>query len=57
MLKKLEDEMINKNRSGLIEFRIFLTRGWSNKDASKIIDNDEKTHDIFTGLKVKYLFI
>jgi hypothetical protein len=56
MLKKLEDEMINKNRSDLIEFRLFLTRGWSNKDASKIIDNDVKTHDLFTGLRVAIIF-
>ena len=46
--------MKNKNRADLVlEYKIYLTRGWSLKEAKEIVNNDSETYDLFTGLNQK----
>ena len=54
LLQTLELEMKNKNRADLVlEYKIYLTRGWSLKEAKEIVNNDSETYDLFTGLNQK----
>jgi predicted ferric reductase len=54
LLQTLELEMKNKNRADLVlEYKIYLTRGWSLNEAKHIVSNDCETYDLFTGLSQK----
>ena len=55
MLKNLEDELdaSGQNLNNLLEYKIYLTRGWSLREAKQIAVNENDTFDLFTGLKAK----
>lgn len=53
LLQNLENEMKNKNMQDLLEYKIYLTRGWSLREAKQIASNNEDKHDFFTGLEQK----
>jgi len=53
LLKNLETEMSNKNQNDLLEYKIYLTKGWSLKEAREIAENNVDMYDLFTGLHQK----
>lgn len=53
LLHSLEEKMRNKEMQDLLEYKIYLTRGWSLKEAKQIAYNNEDAFDLFTGLKQK----
>jgi predicted ferric reductase len=53
LLKNLEIEMSNKNQIDLLEYKIYLTKGWSLKEAREIAENNVSKYDLFTGLRQK----
>ena len=53
LLKSLEIQMIKKNMSHFLEYKLYLTRGWSNREAKQIARNHNETYDLFTGLEQK----
>lgn len=53
MLKNLEEKMREEGREDVIEYKIYLTRGWSLKEAKKIAVNHADDYDLFTGLEQK----
>jgi hypothetical protein len=53
LLQQLEIEMRNANKQDLLEYKIYLTRGWSLREAKQIALNERDSYDLFTGLKQK----
>jgi len=53
MLKHLESQLEQINRKDLIEYDIYLTRGWSSKQAKAIFVNEGEKQDAITGLEQK----
>lgn len=53
LLQDLEREMKTKQRNDLLEYKLYLTRGWSLKEAKQIAVNHEDKYDLFTGLEQK----
>ena len=53
MLRALEEKMREEGREDVIEYKIYLTRGWSLKEAKKIAGNHDDDYDLFTGLEQK----
>ena len=53
LLQELEIEMRNKNKEDFLEYKLYLTRGWSLREAKQIAINHSDQHDLFTGLKQK----
>jgi hypothetical protein len=53
LLQQLEIEMRNANKEDLLEYKIYLTRGWSVREAKQIALNERDSYDLFTGLKQK----
>ena len=45
--------MKRKNEQSLLEYKIYLTRGWSLKEAKQIAVNHSDAYDLFTGLEQK----
>ena len=41
------------SRKDLLEFKLYLTRGWSLKEARQIAGNHSEANDLFTGLQQK----
>jgi len=56
MLSHLESQLAEIGRSDLIEYHIYLTRGWNAKQANAIIVNDEDQHDAVSGLGQKTFY-
>lgn len=55
LLYDLEKKMKRKtdNSEQLLEYKIYLTKGWSMKEAKQITLNNEDDRDLFTGLEQK----
>lgn len=53
LLQDLESQMISKNREGLLEYKLYLTRGWDLREARQIAFNHSDEYDLFTGLRQK----
>ena len=53
LLQELEIEMKNKSKEDLLEYKLYLTRGWSLKEAKRIANNHDDKYDLFTGLEQK----
>ena len=53
LLQDLEKEMIEKSEFDLLEYKLYVTRGWSFKDAKNIAKNHADNTDLFTGLRQK----
>ncbi|XP_078486221.1 LOW QUALITY PROTEIN: putative NADPH oxidase 2 [Ciona intestinalis] len=53
LLKYLERQLTEIGRQDLIEYHIYLTRGWDHKQAKAIYAHEEDTHDVITGLEQK----
>ena len=53
LLKDLELEMKTINKQDLLEYKLYLTRGWNLKEAKQIATNDADPYDLFTGLEAK----
>ncbi len=53
LLQELEIEMKKKHKEDLLEYKLYLTRGWSLKEAKQIAVNHSDQFDLFTGLKQK----
>lgn len=51
LLQNLETKWNSESQS--LDYNIYLTRGWSLKEARQIAINDSESHDLFTGLKQK----
>jgi NADPH oxidase len=43
----------NENARSFLDINIYLTRGWSLREAKQIAVNDEQAYDLFTGLRQK----
>ena len=53
-LKNLENELNErKDLENILEYKIYLTKGWTLRDAEQIVANANDTYDLFTGLKQK----
>ena len=37
----------------MLDYKIYLTKGWSLREAKRIASNQEETYDLFTGLQQK----
>lgn len=53
LLYDLEHKMKRKTEKSLLEYKIYLTRGWSLKEAKQIAINHVDDYDLFTGLEQK----
>lgn len=53
LLQDLEQRMKSSNRPDLLDYKIYLTRGWSLKQAKEIAINNDQEYDLFTGLSQK----
>jgi NADPH oxidase len=53
LLQDLEKEMIEKADHSLLEYKLYVTRGWSSAEAKQIAINHNETIDLFTGLRQK----
>lgn len=53
MLKHLENQLVETGQQDLIEYNIYLTRGWSAKQAKAIFVHEEDERDVITGLEQK----
>ncbi len=53
LLYDLEQKMKRKADMTLLEYRLYLTRGWTLKEAKQIAANDGDEKDLFTGLEQK----
>lgn len=56
MLKHLENQLVENGKQDLIEYNIYLTRGWSASQAKTIFVHDEDNVDVITGLEQKTMF-
>ena len=45
--------MMNNAENDLLEYKLYVTRGWSLKEAKQIAINHNEDIDLFTGLKQK----
>jgi predicted ferric reductase len=50
LLQDLERKSLMQN---FLEYKIYLTRGWSLRDARQIAINNQESHDLYTGLQQK----
>ncbi|RNA12749.1 Cytochrome b-245 heavy chain [Brachionus plicatilis] len=53
LLQDLENRIKLSDFSDLLDYKIYLTRGWSLKQAKEIAINNRQEHDLFTGLSQK----
>lgn len=53
LLNDLEQKMKRKTERNLLEYKLYLTRGWSLREAKQIAVNHEDDYDLFTGLEQK----
>ncbi|CAK8682628.1 unnamed protein product [Clavelina lepadiformis] len=53
MLTHLEQQLIETGQQNLIEYNIYLTRGWDAKQAKTIMVHEEDERDVITGLEQK----
>lgn len=53
MLKNLENELDSSQYNDLLEYKIYLTKGWSLREARQIAENQSELYDLFTGLQQK----
>ncbi|XP_033102210.1 cytochrome b-245 heavy chain-like [Anneissia japonica] len=53
LLENLETEMADQGRSDFLNYNIYLTRGWSSKQAKNIYLQEEENTDAITGLRQK----
>lgn len=53
MLIHLENQLTELGKLGLIEYNIYLTRGWSANQAKAIFVHEEDDRDVITGLEAK----
>lgn len=53
LLKDLEKKLRENGKEDAIEYKIYLTRGWSLKEAKNIAINHDDDYDLFTGLEQK----
>ncbi len=44
--------MMSKLKTGLLDYNLYLTRGWSDKDVKNITENLRHSRDLYTGLRV-----
>ncbi len=56
LLKDLEQDMNTANRPDLLEYKIYLTKGWSLNEARQIAKNEDDIYDLFTGLQQKTFY-
>nr|CAB3235208.1 predicted NADPH oxidase 2 [Phallusia mammillata] len=56
MLSHLEQQLSEIGRQDLIEYNIYLTRGWDAKQAKAIAAHEEDERDVITGLEQKTHF-
>jgi hypothetical protein len=49
MLQELEQKLIDKNMSHLVDYNIFVTR-WEERDIQKIIENDREQRDLYLNI-------
>lgn len=56
MLLHLENQLTEAGQTDLIEYHIYLTRGWSARQARAITLSDEGDRDVITGLEQKTNF-
>ena len=45
--------MIANSKADFLEFKVYLTRGWSMSNVQQIAENNEESSDLFTGLVQK----
>ena len=53
LLQNLEQKIKMNNREDLLEYKIYLTRGWSLRQAKEIAYNNDEAYDLYTGLSQK----
>ncbi|RNA41952.1 cytochrome b-245 heavy chain-like [Brachionus plicatilis] len=53
LLQDLENRIKSSNQPDLLDYKIYLTRGWSLKQAKEIAINNDQEYDLFTGLSQK----
>ncbi|XP_039270448.1 NADPH oxidase 2-like [Styela clava] len=56
MLKHLENQLLESGKQDLIDYNIYLTRGWTVGQGKEIFIHDEDQHDVITGLRQKTQF-
>jgi hypothetical protein len=44
--------MMSKLKTDLLDYNLYLTRGWSDKDVKNIAENSRHSRDLYTGLRV-----
>ena len=50
---ELENDMIENSKEDFLEYKLYLTRGWSMNDVQQIAENHTESNDLFTGLQQK----
>jgi hypothetical protein len=45
--------MVENSRGDFLEYKLYLTRGWSIHDIVHIAENHTQSNDLFTGLQQK----